>query len=326
LSLPAKESTIAFERASWPIPVVARHCTGRTSPVAGGGRPASSELLNFMTSSAKELAEYREHLKVRFDSPLQPQQAQVDAAAAVVPLILRESPERDPYLPLGNPDPEGMIVSAPSLISQLAMRGHDTSVASWAIYRLIERGFLGAETAIIHVPKTPILPDQKPRASRKQVKTRTGFGEFIDPTKMAHEAMTAFQVPISKKPGPVYATRRLNHCQSAPEPGESYVSHSYLVVWPTDALWDWWKYSLDAALSVTEDRPDSAPKLTRDVPLPDTPGFRELYNKLASAAKEGKHITLTEIAREIAAKHDIDPATLLRALRRYKQALRKNGQ
>ena len=146
--------------------------TGGTLPVAGGGRPASSEVLNSMIPSAKELAEYAVHLKVRLDSSLQPQPARVDAAAATVPLILREIQERDPYLPYGNPDPEGMIVSAPSLISKLAMRGHDTSVASWAIYRLIERGFLEAETAVIHVPKSPMLlkPDEKPRKSRKQVK------------------------------------------------------------------------------------------------------------------------------------------------------------
>jgi hypothetical protein len=79
-------------------------------------------------------------------------------------------------------------------------------------------------------------------------------------------------------------------------------------------------------LSITKDRSDSVPKLKRDVPLPDTPGFRELYNKLASAAKEGKHVTLTQLAREIAANHNIEPDTLLRAFRRYKRALRDNSR
>ncbi len=295
-------------------------------PIPGGGWLTSREVLNYMIPSAKELAEYRKHLKVILDSSLQPQPARIDAAAAAVPLILRETPERDPYLPYGNPDPEGIIVSAPNLISKLETQGHDTSVASWAIYRLIERGFLGAEAAIIHVPKSPMLvtPDEKPRKSRKQVKTHTGLGGVIDPTEMVREALAAFQIPTAMKPGPVYATRRMSPGQPAvPESGESYASHSYLVVWPTNELWEWWKHCSDAALSVTSLPPQTR---IRDVPMPDTPGFHEFYNELAKASKGGKHIPQLQIAREIAAKHDIDPGRLTRAFRRYKSALRNNGQ
>jgi hypothetical protein len=280
-----------------------------------------------MIPSANELAEYTKHLNVRLDSSLQPQPAQVDAAAAAVPLILREIPERDPYLPYGNPNPEGIIVSAPSLIAKLAMRGHDASVASWAIYRLIERGFLGAETATIHVPKTRVVltPNEKRRTTRKQGKAHSVRGGLIAPSERVLEALTACQIPTSTKPGPVYATRKMSPGQRVvPEPGESYASHSYLVVWPTKELWDWWKFSSDAALSVTDDRPPRT--RLRDVPLPDTPGFREFHNKLVSASKEGKEVAQIQIAREIAPKHGINPGTLTRAFRRYQRALRDHGQ
>lgn len=368
-------------------------------PIAGG-RPVSGEVLNYMIPSAKELAEFREHLKVRLDSSFQPQQTQVNAAAADVPLVLREIPERDPYLPYGNPDPKGMIVSAPSLISSLAKRGHDSSVASWAVYRLIERGFLGVETAVIHVPKTPKLrtSDEKPRRPRKQVKAFSGFGDYVDPTEMARESATAYQIPISMQPGPIYASCSTSPGQPiVPEPGKSYASHTYLVVWATDELWDWWKFSSGSALSVAENRSDSEStnipavertprnygpdyerdrwcreqyqlrtpfrkvakelklkhewarigsesefneaaeryaqyfglpprKPLRNVPLPDTLGFRELHNTLASASKEGRHVVQIQIAREIAAKHNVAPATLTRAYRRYQKAIRDNGQ
>lgn len=188
-----------------------------------------------MAPSATELAEYAGHLGVHPDSPLQPQQAQVDAAAADVPLVFRDTSKRDPYLPRSNPDPNSKIVNARGLAGALALRGHNSSVASWAIYRLIARGFLGAETAIIHLPNAP-------------TSTQT------DPTEMVREDIAAYQIPISTTPGPVYATRSMtaDYRPDVPEPGVSYTTSTYLVVWPTNELWDWWSHSASAALAVTD--------------------------------------------------------------------------
>ncbi len=216
-----------------------------------------------MVPFAKELAEYAEHLRIHRDSPLQPDERRVDAAAQDVPVVLRNLQERDPYLPVGNPDPNGKIIGVHNLAAMLAMRGHDPIIASWAIYRLIERGFLGAEIAIIYVPEAPGSArfEKKARRACRQAKTPGGPGDVIDRTGTVREnEVTAFQIPISMKPGPLYVTREATRDRQSDfqEPGKSYTSYSYLVFWPTEELWDWWKHSPRAKLSLSAEPDQTA--------------------------------------------------------------------
>lgn len=185
---------------------------------------------------ADELVEYAELLRIKPDDPLQPESKPVDAAAADIPLILHSVPkgERDPYLPHGSPDPNSTVLSASNLIEALVARGHRSLVASWAIYRCIVRGFLGAETAVINVPRGAISIEAK----------------YRDPVRRLRERVETYQVSVSMKPGPVYATP--DHVPGVREPGESYVSRKYLVVWPNEVLWDWWKHNAGAALALSD--------------------------------------------------------------------------
>jgi hypothetical protein len=217
-----------------------------------------------MVASAKELTEYAKRLGIERDDPLQPdeRQAQVNDAAAAIPQILRDICPRDPYLPRGNPNPDSINVRADTLIAALVGTGHDRRAAVWAVYRLIERGFLGVEPAIVYVPATPAAAkaQEEPLPARKPSKKRTGATDVIDPTAMIREEeVLGFQIPNPTKPGPIYAKYGtvLDSQPNVPQPAVAYTEFSYLIVWSTDELWDWWKHSPQAKLSLSAESDQS---------------------------------------------------------------------
>lgn len=201
-------------------------------------------------SSVEELEAYRKLLHVNLQGALQPQQDQINAAAADLPLILRDLMERDVYLPHGNPDPQGKIIAAEQLAYKVAGRGHDCQVAGWAIYQLIARGFLGAEIATVNLPKSPARTEPSRRKREKLVKNEAGPRDIIRGDERIAESVSAYYIPTSNKPGPVYGITGQGHDPTVPQTGVSYTPYSYLVVWPTDELWEWWQHCPSAALSL----------------------------------------------------------------------------
>src|SRR5262245_5633358 len=86
----------------------------------------------------------------------EPSLALVDAAARDIPVVFSDSDHFSPAT-LQLPVPPGEIASlATALIRCLRRRGHDENVGAWGIYRLVERGLLGAEVIELMVPEEPL--------------------------------------------------------------------------------------------------------------------------------------------------------------------------
>ena len=109
-----------------------------------------------MSPDARNLKEIRRHLEIDRDGSDKSQTHLIDAAAKDVPLVLKGM-EREPYVPIATPSAEEIIVTAKSLHGQLCKRGHSDRPASWGIYELIERDFLGAEIAELIFPEVEDL-------------------------------------------------------------------------------------------------------------------------------------------------------------------------
>lgn len=180
----------------------------------------------------------------------------LDRVANAVPLAFRHYANtggpRDPYLPEANPDPSATIIAAETL-AELLMAEHPFPwlAIPWAIFRLIEGGFLGAEIAHVFVPAPePPTGSKRTRSKKARSKSRT----VIEPVPpQANEPITDYPVgltiPTSSKPGTIYLTPD----GKAPrkKDAKNYREVSYLVVWPTQELWDWWKHDTNVLPSLT---------------------------------------------------------------------------
>lgn len=210
-----------------------------------------------MLDNAKELAEYARYLEIKPQGPFQPSPLHLKDAEEDIPVILKDVPERDPYLPVGNPCVPAAVIATNDLIFRLAQRGHDRQVAAWAVFRHIKLGFLGAEVARIFVPKTTDPPGSRERRTRRPAHSKKGNQpeDVIDPTKMIRETVGLAEIPISRKPGAIYLPidgKDSTGQDSRAEAGD-YREFAYLVVWSTQSLWDWWERSCPATTSSTQE-------------------------------------------------------------------------
>jgi len=253
------------------------------------------------TPSGKKLAEYAQLLKVHLNGPLQPQASLVNSAAADVPVILHEYAGRDSYLPAGNPDPNAKTISTSRLVSALGTRGHVETAAAWAIFNLIKRGFLGAETATILIPETAAPSQTKPAATPP---ADVGTADAVQVhVHIADSPGAAVMVPMSNEPGqPIHALRGAESRRGKPRSGQKYVPVPYLIVWPTKALSDWWRHSTEARLTLVDQAaelgpvaeskqvrlfgPESAPIVKGRKKPPLSPIRYELVKKLIEVGQE----------------------------------------
>jgi hypothetical protein len=172
---------------------------------------------------------------------LQPDVKAVVAATADVSVALQhlaDSGKRDSYVPKGNPESIATTIEATKLKEMLSQRGHSAWISGWAIYGLIEKGLLGAEVARLR-DDTPILREAD------------DLVEVLDslPWKPSENDVNE----ILKPDRPLVI-------------GEL----SYLVVWPTKVLQEWWRDHPDAMFSPPE--PAKADQVERsDQSTPETP-------------------------------------------------------
>ncbi len=169
-----------------------------------------------------------------------PAQQLIDAAARDVAVVIDEI-DPDQYLAL---DPEvKQVVAARHLIAQLGKRGHSEQVASWAVYKLIETGRLEAEIAEIQLPRT----EGRHLASNDVVIGESIDGDVLNSHLMIDEVVTPYLIPSSSAPGRAVEAR-LPDGQPSSNACDVF---QYLVVWPTDELWEWYRSSSTTAPSLT---------------------------------------------------------------------------
>jgi hypothetical protein len=237
-----------------------------------------------------------------------PNKELVDEAARDIPVVLNDfvgfsrryvGPLR--YIPIGNPDSAVPNVATRDLIEMLEGRGHDSFIARRAIFRLIECGFLRAEIAKIYFVVPPSRTESEPAcAAESDVNQASaanlqdvGVGGLIealarvsgpdvslaqvirDPakdtaaTKIVEKIRECLSVAeaLSKQPGPVFL---LEFClPTTPRDVKQCHLFSYLVVWPTEALWEWWKHNPSATPAVPEAEPAKAGR----VEIPDESAY-----------------------------------------------------
>ena len=86
-----------------------------------------------MSYGAHELRDFQRELGFGNWGMHAPSDDLVDRAAADVPVVLPDA-ERHAYIPLGNPEPDALVVTASELVRQLRRRGHSEAAAAWAIF------------------------------------------------------------------------------------------------------------------------------------------------------------------------------------------------
>jgi hypothetical protein len=176
----------------------------------------------------------------------EPTPALVDAAARDIPAVLSQLDGQLDAAPASAVPSGEKAVQATELISQLQRRGHVRAIAAWGIFRLVERGFLGAEVIQLQVleenraPFTTIYRLKPPRDSIQLV-------EFAGLPRCA--AVVTVGLPPD--------TWDSSECQDQPvgeEPDrqEAIKTHTVnsLMLWSTPMLWAWWQCAPGASPSL----------------------------------------------------------------------------
>ena len=164
----------------------------------------------------------------------EPVRSVVDSAAADIPVVLQQME------PLRVSDDNVQIHTARQLTFTLGCRGHAPAPAAWAVYRLIERGFLDARLEQIDVPvaDTP--------SSTTSVRVQE-MGEEARPA--ISEAPALYIVPAPREHDPVTDESASDaNGDSGAERTDPLHSLRYLVIWPLPGLWKWWEAQPGGAL------------------------------------------------------------------------------
>lgn len=196
-----------------------------------------------MTYDRRQLDQFAKELGV-FPGQNDPSQQLIDAAARDIAVVVKDV-EATQYMP-GDPDANTVVVAG-HLAAQLGKRGHNGVAASWAIYRLIELGRLGAEIAEIQLPR----PQHRDVTTNDLVVGESTGGEVVQNRLRVDEVVTAYLIPPSTAPGRAIEARlpdgqvSTTRCRVI----------QYLVVWPTEELWAWCRSASTTVPALTSDEP-----------------------------------------------------------------------
>ena len=274
-----------------------------------------------MAHGNRQLDRFAKELGV-FPGQNDPAQWLIDAAARDVAVVINEI-DPDQYLPT---DPEATrVVVAPYLISQLRKRGHREQVASWAVYKLIEIGRLGAEIAEIQLPR----PKRRLSASTEIIIGESMGGEEIENHLIIDEVVTLYLIPSSSAPGRAVEARL---------PGGQPSSNAcdvfqYLVVWPTDELWEWYRSSSTTAPSLTCEAAEKDGPVESLLDSHDEGHFRwkgkesrfsGISWKLLHCLGDRKRVSYADIGEQVWGRVKPD-ATIRSAVKRLNEAMSNNG-
>jgi hypothetical protein len=168
------------------------------------------------------------------DYPAQPEAA-VERAAADLPMVLQDLPNETGY-GASAPAHGQRVVLAQRLAEELVRHGHARGAAAWGIHRLVQRGLLLAEVAV--VVERPVI-GHRPDESRTVVRAAGLFGRLADDPR--------YQEPILGEP----VRRPL-------APADRPVPYDCLLVRSTPALWEGRRAAVAGPVS---DRPGDVAEL-----------------------------------------------------------------
>jgi hypothetical protein len=215
------------------------------------------------------LREVARQLDISNASCYEPASSLVVAAAADIPVVLSQLednpyPDRPATVPAGE-----KVLPAYQLIRQLAMQGHSHGVASWAIYQLVKRGFLGAESTNVFVTeeKHPLTLDPvQPHLAAGVHNVFVAEGKH--PLTLTYARTPDGSLRMTNSTGNVSVLMTLRHHQGdrdsfwplLPNPPERFITRTIkdLLVWSTPLLRDWWRSHREALPALREETEEVA--------------------------------------------------------------------
>jgi hypothetical protein len=189
----------------------------------------------------------------------EPSPTLVTAAARDIPVVLSQLDGQPDTAPT-SPAPSGeKVVLASELISHLWRRKHVRATAAWGIYRLVERGFLGAEVTELQVPEENV----EPFTTLYRTKHPWGSVRLVESTGVARcRAVVMVGLPPD--------TSNPSDGEDQPADEEPALQQAIrtrtvksLVVWSTPHLWEWWRHTPQASLVCPEANPAAEPEKPR---------------------------------------------------------------